>query len=112
LPRQAANSFAVSATPITGISFVGVFGCRTRSIGDRSMACSSTSSHLKKLLQLLVFVQRRRRGPRVDHPRLERLHMPPRDRARIIRGGVSVRIRGVLGQEPAQLRRGQQIAAC
>src|SRR5262249_43968747 len=32
---------------ITGTSLVGVFGWRTRSIGLRSIACSSTSNHLK-----------------------------------------------------------------
>jgi len=32
---------------MTGISFCGSFGCRTRSIGDRSISPSSSISHLK-----------------------------------------------------------------
>lgn len=47
LALHASRPLPVSSSRRTGISLRGVFGCRTRSIGERSMACSSTSSHVK-----------------------------------------------------------------
>jgi hypothetical protein len=47
MPLHAASSLPVSSSPMTGTNLVGVFGWRTQSIGDRPIACSSTSNHLK-----------------------------------------------------------------
>nr|WP_246143406.1 hypothetical protein [Actinacidiphila oryziradicis] len=44
---QATNTLVVSAPRITGTSFCGVLGCRTRSIGERSISSSSSISHMK-----------------------------------------------------------------
>ena len=108
LPLQASRTFLVSSSRITGISFCGVLGCRTRSIGERSISSSSTQP-LEELLQALVLVQRGRRRPGLDHPGLERLDVPPGDRGRVGGGGVGVRVRGVLGEVPAQLGGGQEV---
>ena len=39
-PRHESKNRFVSSSRMIGISFCGVFGCRTRSIGDRSMSSS------------------------------------------------------------------------
>ena len=53
---------------------------------------------LEELLQPLVLVQRGRRRPGLDHPRLERLDVRPGHLARVVGRGVGVRIRRVLGE--------------
>jgi hypothetical protein len=47
LPLHASSSFFVSSSRMTGISFCGVLGWRTRSIGERVISCSSSASQRK-----------------------------------------------------------------
>jgi hypothetical protein len=73
----------------------------------RSVDLALAGQPLEELLQALVFVQRGRRRPRLNHPGLERLHMRPGHHARVGRGGVGVRVGGVLSHVPAELRGGE-----
>lgn len=43
----------VSSSGMTGTSFCGIFGCLTRSIGDRPISPSSSISHLKNCCNAL-----------------------------------------------------------
>jgi hypothetical protein len=45
---------------MTRISFCGVFGCRTRSIGNRSISSSSSISHLKNCCSAFEYSPRNR----------------------------------------------------
>lgn len=64
---------------------------------------------LEELLQPLVLVQRGRRRPGVDHPGLERLHVRPGHRTRVVSRAIGVRIRGRLPQIPTQLSGSEEV---
>ncbi|MEU8080719.1 hypothetical protein AB0B31_35330 [Catellatospora citrea] len=52
-PLHRSRTFLVSASLSTGMSFCGVLGSPTRSLGERSISSSSTTSHLKNCCRAL-----------------------------------------------------------
>lgn len=108
LPLRQSRRLRVSCSGMTGMSLRGVFGCGTRSIGER-VKFLLAEQELEELLQALVLVQRGGRGPGLDHPGLERLHVRPGHRAGILGGVVRVRVGRLLGQVAAQSGGGDQV---
>ncbi len=52
-PLHRSRTFLVSSSLSTGMSFCGVLSWPTRSIGERSISFSSTTSHLKNCRRAL-----------------------------------------------------------